>query len=249
MSRVYTDTIEPRKSTQDITLGTSGETISVGANSINVNTVADKGGNTLWTSDGSGNLSSVNSGLKGALVLLDTNTFTGASSSAFTTLIDSTYGVYKFMYNAINPATDGVNFVLEGSIDGGSTWGILKTSTYYLTYNYLTGDTTDLTYRTEWDRSNETTSLILMHGLGNGADECGVGEVTVYTPSNTTYNKIFNSVTQNYDTYSGATPDTGSSSGQTFVGGYWSTTSAINGIRFSMSSGNMDGEIKMYGLL
>ena len=75
MSRVYTDTIEPRKSTQDITLGTSGETISVGANSINVNTVADKGGNTLWTSDGSGNLSSINAGLKGNLVLLATNTF------------------------------------------------------------------------------------------------------------------------------------------------------------------------------
>ena len=64
MSRVYTDTLEPRKPTQDITLGTAGETISVGANSINVNTVKDKGGNTLWTSDGSGNLSSVNAGFK-----------------------------------------------------------------------------------------------------------------------------------------------------------------------------------------
>ena len=80
MSRVYTDTIEPRKSTQDITLGTSGETISVGANSINVNTVKDKGGNTLWTSNGSGVLSSVNSALKGNLVLLSTQT---ASSSLY----------------------------------------------------------------------------------------------------------------------------------------------------------------------
>ena len=152
-------------------MGAVGDTTVISANSIDFNTLKDSGGNTLFSSDGAGTLSSVNSGLKGALVLLDTNTFTGASTSEFTTLIDSTYDVYKFMYNAINPATDGVNFVLEGSIDGGSSWGILKTSTYYLTYNYLTGDTTDLTYRTEWDRSNETTSLILMHGLGNGADE------------------------------------------------------------------------------
>ena len=76
MSRVYTDTLEPRKPTQDITLGTSGETISVAGDSINVNTVKDKGGNTLWTSDGSGTLSSVNAGLKGNLILLATNTFT-----------------------------------------------------------------------------------------------------------------------------------------------------------------------------
>ena len=115
MATIFTDNIEPRKPTQDITLGTSGETITVAGDSINVNTVADKGGNTLWTSDGSGNLSSVRAGLKGNLVLLDTNTFTGASSSAFTTLIDSTYDVYVWKFNAINPAvtTDlGCEFLL-----------------------------------------------------------------------------------------------------------------------------------------
>ena len=68
MSRVYTDTIEPRKPTQDITLGTTGETITLPGNDLRVNTVKDKGGNTLWTSDGSGTLSSVNSGLKGDFV-------------------------------------------------------------------------------------------------------------------------------------------------------------------------------------
>ena len=122
MSRVYTDTLEPRKPTQDITLGTSGETISVGANSINVNTVKDKGGNTLWTSDGSGTLSSVNAGLKGNLLLLDTNTFTDAASSTFTTLIDSTYDAYIFKWNAINPATDDANFTFQSSTDGGSNY-------------------------------------------------------------------------------------------------------------------------------
>ena len=107
MSKVYADKIEPRDSTMDVTIGTSTNTITLAGNDLRANTVKDSGGNTLWTSDGSGNISSVNSGLKGALVLLTTNTFTDEASSSFTTLIDSTYDVYKFMYNAVNPATDG----------------------------------------------------------------------------------------------------------------------------------------------
>ena len=47
MAIVYTDTIEPRKPTQDITLGTTGETITLPGNDLRVNTVKDKGGNTL----------------------------------------------------------------------------------------------------------------------------------------------------------------------------------------------------------
>ena len=165
MSTVNTDAIKPRDTGTDITLGAAGDTTVISANSIDFNTLKDSGGNTLFSSDGAGTLSSVNSGLKGALVLLTTNTFTDEASSSFTTLIDSTYDVYKFMYNAINPATDGVNFVMEGSIDGGSSWGILKTSTYYLTYNYLTGDIppdignlSNLTYLSLWD--NELTGSI-----------------------------------------------------------------------------------------
>ena len=98
MSRVYTDTIEPRKPTQDITLGTSGETITLPGNDLRVNTVKDKGGNTLWTSDGSGNLSSVNAGLKGNFVLLSTQTASSSASIEFTSGIDSTYNEYVFYF-------------------------------------------------------------------------------------------------------------------------------------------------------
>ena len=175
MSRVYTDTIEPRKSTQDITLGTSGETISVGANSINVNTVADKGGNTLWTSNGSGVLSSVNSALKGNLALLTTNTFTGASSSAFTSLIDSTYDVYIFKFNAINPATDGTEkFQIQFSTDGGSSYGMTKTTSVFAAWHSESGVSV-LELEAGWDRQQSTSAQWLMTDLGAGADECGVG--------------------------------------------------------------------------
>ena len=54
MSRVYTDTIEPRKPTQDITLGTTGETITLPGNTLKTNKISDAGGNNVITSNGSG---------------------------------------------------------------------------------------------------------------------------------------------------------------------------------------------------
>ena len=242
MSRVYTDTIEPRKSTQDITLGTSGETISVGANSINVNTVADKGGNTLWTSDGSGNLSSVNSGLKGALVLLDTNTFTGASSSAFTTLIDSTYDVYVWKFNAINPATDNVNFTFQVSTDGGSNYNTTLTSTSFEAILNQDGNGGALGYMTGDDQAQGTSYQHLCFDLGNGADECCVGEVHLFGPSSTTYIKQWYCTSQGYHLSDYTVND--------FTAGYFNTTSAVNAVDFKMNSGNIDaGKIKMYGMV
>ena len=241
MSRVYTDTIEPRKSTQDITLGTSGETISVAGDSINVNTVADKGGNTLWTSDGSGNLSSVNAGLKGNLVLLDTNTFSGASSSAFTALIDSTYGVYIFKFNAINPATDNVNFTFQCSTDSGSTYGVAMTTTSFEAIHNQDGTGGALGYMTGDDLGNSTSYQHLCFDLGNGADECCAGELYLFNPSNTTYVKHWYCTSQGYHLSDYTVND--------FTAGFFNTTTALNAISFKMSSGNMDGEIKMYGLL
>ena len=241
MSRVYTDTIEPRKSTQDITLGTSGETISVGANSINVNTVKDKGGNTLWTSDGSGNLSSVNAGLKGNLVLLDTNTFTGASSSSFTSLIDSTYDVYIFKWNAINPATDDQYFTFNGSTDGGSNYNITKTTTYFSAYHNEANTYAALGYASGQDLAQSTSYQRLSGGLANDSDANQSGELHLFSLSNTTYVKHF------YATANGYKNDSGTSN--VYIAGYFNNTSAINAIDFKFESGNFDGEIKMYGLL
>ena len=66
-------------------------------------------------------------------------------------------------------------------------------------------------------------------------------ELHLFSPSSTTYKKNFYSTTQGYHTSDYSIND--------YIGGYFQTTSAINAINFKMSSGNMDGEIKMYGLL
>ena len=242
MSRVYTDTIEPRKPTQDITLGTTGETITLPGNDLRVNTFKDKGGNTLWTSDGSGTLSSVNSGLKGDLILLSTQTASDSASVSFTTGIDSTYDLYIFRFIDINPATDAADLTFQVSTDGGSTYGEYITSTFFYAYHFdSTGQ--GLQYWTSGDLAQSTSYQKLVTSTANDADASCVGELHLFTPSNTTYVKQFYSTMTSMFSGSGAV-----GAENDYVAGYVNITPAVNAINFKMDSGNFDGQIKMYGL-
>ena len=215
MSRVYTDTIEPRKPTQDITLGTTGETITLPGNDLRVNTFKDKGGNTLWTSDGSGTLSSVNSGLKGNFVLLNTHYASGVASVGFT--VDSTYDVYIFKLIDINPSVDNTRINVNFSADGGSTF-MTKTSTYFRAVHDVNNTSTGVAYDTGDDLAQSTANQKLCHGIGSAADECGIGELHLFTPSNTTY------VKQWYSTMNVYYPASGGFSIECFTAGYCNTT-------------------------
>ena len=72
---------------------------------------------------------------------------------------------------------------------------------------------------------------------------CANGTLQLFNPSSTTFVKHFiSTMQQNADggvIYSW----------QRFIGGYANTTSAIDAIKFEMSSGNIDsGVIKLYGV-
>jgi hypothetical protein len=242
MSKVYADKIEPRDSSMDVTIGTSTNTVTLAGNDLRANTVKDSGGNTLWTSDGSGNLSSVNSALAGNLKLLTTQTASSSSSLSFTTLIDSTYDVYIFKFYDVNPATDDVNFSFNGSIDGGSNYNVTKTTTQFSAYHSEADSYATMSYATSMDLAQDTGYQHITGGIADDADASVVGELFLFNPSNTTYVKHF------YYTANGYKND--SASANTFTGGYFNTTSAINAIDFKFASGNMAaGQIKMYGLL
>ena len=127
MSTVKADTVQAKDSATDLTLGASGDTVTVAADSINVDKVQDKGGNTLWDfSTGAfvpGNKVFGSQNLK----LLQSQTFSGTYSVSFTSGIDSTYDVYIFKFININPSGDDVSFRFQVSINGGSSYGITKT--------------------------------------------------------------------------------------------------------------------------
>ena len=91
MSILRVATIEPEGATTTLTLGASADTVTSSADAIKVNTFKDAGGNTLFTSDGSGTISNVNSGFKGGLTFISSQTASGASTVTFTTSDNSTF--------------------------------------------------------------------------------------------------------------------------------------------------------------
>ncbi len=242
MSKVYADKIEPRDSSMDVIIGTSTNTVTLAGNDLRANTVKDSGGNTLWVSDGAGNISSVNSALAGNLKLLTTQTASNSSSLSFTTLIDSTYDVYIFKFYDVNPATDDVNFIFNGSLDGGSNYNVTKTSTNYYSNHAENDSYASMGYSTSQDIAQGTGYQGITGGIANDADASLAGELYLFSPSNTTYVKHYYYMSTAYKN------DSAHNTSNT--AGYFNTTSAINALDFKFASGNMTaGQIKMYGLL
>ena len=98
MSKIVTTTVLPDVAGGSVTLGGTGDSVVATGNDIRTNALQDAGGNAVFTSDGSGVLSGMNSAFSGALNLLSTQTASGAASVEFTSGIDSTYDVYCFKF-------------------------------------------------------------------------------------------------------------------------------------------------------
>ena len=139
-----------------------------------------------------------------------------------------------------HPASNNVYLDFQGSTDSGSNYNTTITSSFFRAYNAEDGSGATLIYVTGADQAQGTSYQNLSRGIGNGNDECVSGYLHLFNPSDTTFVKHFLSVTQINDS---------ANSQNTYVGGYFNTTSAIDAISFKMSSGNLDsGVIKLYGV-
>ena len=177
----------------------------------------------------------------GALNLITTNTISsGVSASSFTSNINSTYDTYLFKFINIHPANDGENFTV-GFRDGSTDYDATKTTTVFRAYHTEDGSGAALGYRTSEDIAQGTGFQIINFEVDNDADSSCCGELFLFSPSSTTFVKHFIS--------RGQTVQTASTSREDYVAGYCNTTTAIDGVQFKMSGGNIDsGVIKMYGL-
>jgi len=177
----------------------------------------------------------------GTLILLSTQTASNSATISFTTGLDSTYDAYEFHFINVRPATDSVNFQFNLSTDSGSNYNVTKTTTYFRAYHDEADTQTALGYDTAQDLAQSTSYQNLGDSLGNGADEHASGTMQLFNPSSTTYVKHFISNCEFYNA--------GNYSLHHLVAGYGNTTSAVNAVRFQMSSGNIaDGIIKLYGI-
>ena len=240
MSKLVADKIVPSIYSADkLNIGGTGDSVVI-LDSLDVNEVQDIGGNNIFTSDGSGNITSKNSALSGALNLISTQTADGDASVSFTSGLDSTYDVYIFKFININPATDLAEFTFTVDSDGGASYGMTKTSSAFHAYNGETSGSADLEYQTGQDLAQSTSPQQLNNGLGNEEDECLSGELYLFAPSSTTYVKHY---------YSRCQFCQGNEYSEDFyIGGYINSTSAVNAIKFAMDSGNFDGIITLYGV-
>ena len=176
----------------------------------------------------------------GIPTLISTATSSNVASVSITSGIDSTYDEYMFVMTDVNPATDGAHFQFQVSTDGGSSYGVAKTTTYFdATHNE--GDTVaQMGYQAASDLAQSTSAQRLFASIGNGSDECMAGILHLFSPSNTTYVKHFYARTTAYQSSDRST--------DTLIAGYVNTTSAVDAIQFAMHSGNLDGVIQLFGI-
>ena len=239
MSTVETKKIEPASGTT-LTLGASGDVVTAPAGvTVKTNTVKDAGGNTLWTSNGSGTLSSVNSSLPGGMVLISSATASSSSSVEFTSGIDSTYDEYQFWLVDINPASDST-FQFQANASGQTGYNEIITSTFFRAIHAENDSQAVLSYDDGRDQAQGTAYQDLIGDAGSGADESHVGVLNLFSPASTTKVKHWMFQTNSYRS--------DDKSASYFVAGYINVTSAIDEVSFKMSSGNFDGNIYMFGV-
>ena len=241
MAKLYVDTIEPEGATTNLAVGNSGQDIVVTGNDIRANVLQDAGGNAIFTSNGSGTLSGVNSSIGAPKVLLSTQTASSSASLSFTSGIDSTYMEYIFYFINMHPATDNVHFQFQGNASGQSGYNEIITSTAFEAYHNESDTTGAVTYQSNRDQAEGTAFQDILPFIGADNDQAASGELHLFDPSSTTYVKNFY--------HRGAVYGESDYAQDDFIAGYFNITAAITEIQFKMSSGNIDaGIIKMYGV-
>jgi len=158
-------------------------------------------------------------------------------------VLDNTYKEYLFTFNNIHPATDGASFQFNLSTDSGSNYNVVKTTTSFFAYNNEANTSTSLSIDGATDLAQSTSDQILAsnNGIGNDNDQSGSGYLQIFNPSSSVFVKHFLSRFQYYVDIDYTK--------ENYIAGYGNTTSAVDGIRFKMSSGNIDaGDICLYGI-
>ena len=182
---------------------------------------------------------------EGSLVPIKTLTASSSATLSFVhgsndVILDSTYPIYKFEFINIHQSQTSFASFDVGFRDGGSAYDAVKTTTKFEVY-HTEADATSFAY-SGGDDLAQSTSFQRLGLPGYNNDESMVGEMFLFSPSSTTFVKHFMSRTNGY--YTG-----NSASWSEFVSGYCNTTTAIDGVQFKMSGGNIDsGKIKLYGI-
>ena len=189
----------------------------------------------------------LDSGLaKGAMTFI--KKLTASSSGTLTFLhgssdvvFDSTYKEYLFTFKNLHPSATAYT-LFQGTTDG-TNYNTTITSSTFAAYHDEADTFTALEYRTPADQAQGTSfqNLNFADSVGTDNDMGMSGSLRIFNPADTNFVKHFIATCNSASVQPMTT--------QTFLGGYFNTTSAITGIQFKQNTGNIDaGTIKMYGI-
>ena len=182
----------------------------------------------------------------GAMVLIKEQTASSSATISFVhgtsdVVLDSTYPIYLFKFINIHPATDNVQFMHNGSTDAGSNYNLTKTNTVFEAEHDEADSGATLNYITGHDIAQGTGNAKFTYNVGNDNDQSVSGEMWLFNPSSTTFVKHFMTVVSN--------THNSNYEKNTYTAGYYNTTSDIDAMQFTFSSGNIDaGTFKLYGI-
>jgi hypothetical protein len=164
-------------------------------------------------------------------------TFLNGSSDV---VFDSTYKEYLFTLKNIHPSANPGIISFQTTTDG-TNYNTTLTTSYFRSFHDESDSSTSLQYATGFDQAQGTAVQNLDSGSGNANDKASSGLLRIFDPSNTTFVKHYMSEMVDVND--------GDFCHHVFTAGYFNTTSAITGVRFSMDSGNIDaGDICLYGI-
>jgi len=167
-----------------------------------------------------------------------TISFVDGSSSV---VLDDTYKEYLFTFKNIHPSANQ-NFEFNVSIDTGSNYNVAKTTSFFRAQHLEGGSSQVFSYETGDDLAQGTGVARISNLCGTENDMNVSGYLYLFNPSSTTFVKHFMSRVNSTFTSSDATVDL-------HMAGYANTTSAVDAVQFSFTSGNIDaGDICLYGI-
>lgn len=170
---------------------------------------------------------------KGALVLLEQHTAAASASLDFTSCISSTYDEYVFEFVNILPATSGALLWMRMGTGAGPTFD--TGANYSYRYWRLASGTAVVS-------ASAATKIILTDASENSSLYGIVGRATLYQPQSTSVRKMVSS-----DLFFDQTG--GPAFERNLSMGIYDSTTAVTGLQFLMSSGNItSGTIRCYGL-
>jgi len=145
-----------------------------------------------------------------------------------------------FVFTDMHTNTDNKSISMAFSDDGGSSYGITKTTTLFEAIHNENDATAVLRYQAGADLAQSTTAVDFLRNMGSAATESGAAIMHLFNPASTTYVKHFYIRLIEKHAFD-ALMENG-------ISGYLNTTSAIDAVKWTPTSGNFDGVIQMYGI-